>query len=171
MAMHRSMKRAALAALVAFATLTPTWALAAGDVTVALTAHRIVQKDGHEALESADKASPGEVVEYRATYRNDGAERVKQLAATLPIPAGMEYTGAAEPRATLGSLDGTTFAPLPLKRRVKLADGREVEQTVPAAEIRWLRWSIATLEPKAERTVRARVRVTPLNSVALEARH
>jgi uncharacterized repeat protein (TIGR01451 family) len=171
MAMHRSMKRAAFAALVAFAALTPAWALAAGDVTVALSAQRIVQKDGHETLEPADKASPGEVVEYRATYRNDGAARVRQVAATLPIPAGTEYTGAAEPSAALGSLDGTTFAPLPLKRRVKLANGREVEQTVPAAEIRWLRWNIATLEPKAERTVRARVRVTPLTPVALEARH
>ena len=168
--MHRSMKRAALISLVALSALIPALAFAEDAVTVALTAWRIVPKDGREVLEPADKAKPGELVEYRATYRNGSAQRVKQVAATLPIPAGTEYTGIAEPRATLGSLDGRTFAPLPLKRRVKLANGRESEQVVPAAEVRWLRWNLTTLDPIAERAVRARVRVIPVTPVAMEAR-
>lgn len=166
--MHRP-TQLRLALAIAFGVLVaPAVVRAAGDVSVVLTAQRVAVVDGKEILSPAEQASPGDVIEYRAEYKNAGAAAVKQLAATLPVPNGMEYlpkTGAPE----LASLDGRKFEPVPLKRRVRLADGREVLRDVPANEYRWLRWTLGTLAPKQSRTVSARVRVAPL-SMAMNAR-
>lgn len=148
---------------------TPAIVRAAGDVSVVLTAQRVAVVNGKEILGPAEQASPGDVIEYRAEYRNAGASAVKQLAATLPVPNGMEYlpkTGAPQ----LASLDGQNFSPLPLKRRVRLADGTEVLRDVPASEYRALRWTLGTLAPKSSRTVTARVRVAPI-SLAVNTTH
>ena len=136
------------------------------EVQVELTAHRIVKDaQGHEQLASGDHAKPGELIEYRAIYRNDGSAGVRKLVATLPIPQGMEYIAAtAAPTAALASRDGKTFAAMPLKRTVKLSDGRSVVREVPLSEYRALRWTLGELPAKADRTVRARVRVAPLVS-------
>lgn len=165
--MHRLVRRLVGISMVALSLLAPAWASAEGEVTTTLTAHRVTRDHGKESFASADKANPGDVVEYRATYRNAGDRAVRQVAATLPIPAGTAYVpGTASPPPALASLDGRTFAPLPLKRRVRLDDGREVEREVPATEYRWLRWTIPALDPRASRTVRARVRVEPVEVAA-----
>ena len=137
------------------------WAHAAGDVVVTLAAQRVTaDAGGKETLASADQAKPGDVIEYRATYHNAGAANAHELAATLPIPAGSEYIArSASPAPALASLDGRTFSPLPLKRRVHLADGRDVTEEVPASEYRSLRWTLGTLPARGERTVKARVRL------------
>jgi len=159
--MHRPTQLRLAAAVVLGVLLAPAIVRAAGDVSVVLTAQRVAVVDGKEILGPAEQASPGDVIEYRAEYRNAGDAAVKQLAATLPVPHGMEYlprTGAPQ----LASLDGKRFDAVPLKRRVRLADGREVVRDVPPSEYRWLRWSIGTLAPRQARTVTARVRVSPL---------
>jgi hypothetical protein len=93
---------------------------------------------------------------------------VKELAATLPVPRGMEFLPrTAAPEPILASLDGKTFEPVPLQRRVRLANGREVTRDVPAAEYRFLRWSLGTLGARETRTVAARVRVSPLEIAAV----
>lgn len=131
-----------------------------GSVAVELTAQRVTKAQGKEVLVPADQAKPGELLEYRALYRNDGAGDAKGLMATLPIPRGTEYVaGSALPGRVEASLDGRTFAPVPLKRTVKTPDGRTVEQDVPVAEYRALRWPLGVLASRAQRTVSARVRV------------
>lgn len=151
------------AALVGAALLVPLVAFAQGSVTVDLKAHRVAQDArGQETLAPADQAKPGETVEYVATYRNRDAAPAAQVTATLPVPAGMEYLPkSAKPAAVMASLDGQKFAPVPLMRKVRAADGREIEREVPASEYRYLRWSLGTLAGKSERAVRARMRVTP----------
>jgi len=135
---------------------------AAGSVTVELTANRVTKAQGKEVLVPADEAKPGELFEYRARYRNDGASEAKGLMATLPIPRGTQYVaGSALPRRVEASLDGRTFAPVPLKRTVKTPDGRTVVQEVPIAEYRALRWPLGALPSRDQRTVTARVRVEP----------
>ena len=63
---------------------------------------------------------------------------MNKLVATLPIPEGLEYLPkTVRPAPALASLDGKTFAPMPLKRKVRLADGREVEREVAASEYRF----------------------------------
>ena len=148
--------------------LAPAIARASGDVSVVLTAHRVTVVDGKEVLGPAEQATPGDVIEYRAQYRNDGAQAVKQLAATLPIPKGTEFLPrTALPQQLFASTDGKSFAPAPLRRRVTLADGRQVMRDVPLSEYRALRWSLGTLPARQTRTVAARVRVSPLEMAAL----
>jgi len=136
---------------------------AAGSVAVELTAQRVTKAQGKEVLVPADEAKPGELIEYRALYRNDGAGEARGLMATLPIPHGTAYVpGSALPRRVEASLDGRTFAPVPLKRTVKTPDGRTVVQDVPVAEYRALRWPLGALPSRDQRAVSARVRVEPV---------
>jgi uncharacterized repeat protein (TIGR01451 family) len=134
---------------------------AVAGVQVNLTAHRVTSgSNGREVLAPGDKARPGEVVEYQALYTNVSTDGVRQLVATLPIPDGMEYLpSTAVPAQVQASLDGNSFAAVPLRRKVKLADGREVMRDVPTSEYRWLRWTLGSLEGNGQETVRARVRV------------
>ena len=62
-----------------------------GDVVISLVAQKVsVGPDGKETLMVADRAFPGEVVQYDALYRNQGKSPVRELEPTLPIPAGLE---------------------------------------------------------------------------------
>lgn len=169
--MLQHLKRALAFAITAVALCAPAFAFADGDVRVSLTSQRVTLVDGKEVLVSADKARPGDVIEYRAVYQNDGRTAVRELDATLPVPNGLEYLPkTAAPAVVLASTDGRAFAPVPLVRKTRAADGREVVREVPLSEYRALRWSIGTLAAKESRTVRARMRVAPLASVAANER-
>ena len=173
--MHRFV-RLMLAIAIAAAVAPPAFAAGApakpatGSVAVELSANRVTKQQGKEVLVAADEAKPGELIEYRALYRNDGASEAKGLLATLPIPRGTQYVaGSALPRGVQASLDGRTFAAVPLKRTVKTPDGRTVVQEVPVAEYRALRWPLGALPSRDQRTVSARVRVET-TTVAEDAR-
>ena len=162
--MHRPTQARLVVALALGVLLAPAITRASGDVSVVLTAQRVTALGGKEVFGPAEQAHPGDVIEYRAEYRNGGAQPVKQLAATLPVPKGMEYLPrTAAPQSLQASLDGKTFESVPLRRRVRLADGREVVREVPASEYRFLRWTLGTLPSRQAKTVTARVRVSPLS--------
>ncbi|MFN8586648.1 MAG: hypothetical protein U0704_02515 [Candidatus Eisenbacteria bacterium] len=167
--MRAFLKRGLLAVLAAVSSFGPAMAqTGTNPVHVALTAQRVQVVNGHETLVAADQAKPGETLVYRVTCSNDGRETVKSVMATLPIPSGLEYLPrTAAPAVVQASLDGRTFAPVPLVRRTRDANGREVVVEVPASEYRFLRWSVGTLAPKASRTVTARARVAPAQVAAL----
>ena len=165
--MHRTLRILTALAVTVAGLGSCALAFAEGDVTVALTAHRIMVSQGKEARLPAEQAKPGDVIEYRATYTNTGGTAVRDLQATLPVPAGLEYLPkTASPVKLLASLDGKSFAPTPLMRRVKLANGKTELREVPASEYRALRWSVGALGANAARTVVARMRVAPLETVA-----
>lgn len=171
-----------------FATAGPAAAPAlaqAGSVTAELSAWRVVApavaapgKTAEESFERADTARPGDLIEYRARYRNDGPTAVRSLAPIVPIPAGMVYVPAtARPRsvfATTGESGGesggaaASFSSVPLRRKVRQADGSEVLRDVAPVEYRALRWMIGTLQPGQEVVVslRARVAATPGSAAA-----
>jgi len=135
-------------------------------VTNALSVHRVVvDSTGHERLESAATAKPGDLLEYVVEFHNNGQGTVHGLAATLPLPAGTEFVpGSQAPVQPTASLDGSHFDPLPLKRRVTRADGAVAEELVPAREYRFLRWNPADLAANGTLTVSARVMVEPAGS-------
>jgi uncharacterized repeat protein (TIGR01451 family) len=162
--MHPHRIAPAVLALLALALAAPLPAHAEDDVKVSMTAHRVTTTErGVERLVPAAQAKPGETIEYRARYANEGGSTARQLVASLPIPPGMEFLpGTAAPAQVHASLDGRSFAPVPLKRRVRLADGTETEVLVPYREYRALRWTLGDLAAKGEQTVRARMRVTPV---------
>jgi len=130
------------------------------EVRVNLTAKKVVASDGQEALVSADKAKPGEVIQYEAVYKNTGKLPVKNIAATVPIPSGLGFVeGSTKPPAAEASLDGKTFAPLPLTREVKNDAGVLEKQPVPVTEYRALRWVINELPAGESTTVVLRAKV------------
>jgi uncharacterized repeat protein (TIGR01451 family) len=134
---------------------------AADPVTNTLTVHRIVlQGGGHETAEPASTAKPGDLLEYVAEFHNEGTSLARGLSATLPLPGGTEFVaGSQHPAAAQASLDGTTFAPMPLKRVVREADGTSHEELVPAREYRFLRWAAMDLPGSGELSVSARVTI------------
>jgi uncharacterized repeat protein (TIGR01451 family) len=152
-------------ATAAMALVAPLAALADATVQVTLTARHVSGAHGKEVFTAADQARPGDVLEYRTTCRNTTGTAVRQVMAVLPLPAGVEYVpGSATPAAVEASLDGRTFEPVPVMRRVRAADGRSVMREVPASEYRALRWSVGQLGGGAERTVTARARISPLQA-------
>lgn len=139
------------------------------DIESILTSKKVsVGADKKEVLSDAATAKPGELIEYRATYTNKGNAAVSNLTATLPIPANTEYQGAsANPRTGVkASLGDGKFEPIPLKRKVKLPDGKEVERAVPLTEYKSLQWSLGELAAGKSVVVSARVRVTDVTPTA-----
>lgn len=131
------------------------------DVHVALTAKKLTSTSGNKESAEASEARPGDLIEYKAVYQNQGKGNAKHLQATLPIPAAsMEYVPAATTPANVqASLDGKHFDTPPLKRSVTLADGRKEMQAVPASEYRFLRWDIGDLPAGKSTTVAARMKL------------
>jgi len=157
------------AAFAVAATFAPLTAHADAPVRVSLSARHVNVVNGKEVFTPADKARPGDLIEYQVTCRNGSSAAVRQVMATLPLPAGVEYVGSsAAPPSAEASLDGRTFEPMPIVRRTRGADGREVVREVPVSQYRALRWPIGPLGGGAARTVSARARIAPLQAAALE---
>ena len=148
--------KAALAMAVAFTLYLPLQA----ELKSVLVAYKIVMADGVEQRQPADKAKPGDVVEYVAEYQNTDKRPVNNVLAKLPIPSGMEYlpeTGS--PAGIMASTDDVNFAAVPLKRSVRQADGTMAQQLVPYSEYRSLRWNLGEIAGGASKTVKARMKI------------
>lgn len=151
-----------IAALAALFIALPVLAADKGDVAVELTGRKVVKEaNGKETFESAAAAKPGDVIEYRAVYRNNAKKTVTNLLGVIPVPNGTEYIpGSSSPSRIAASLDGKTYAPAPLKRKVKLPSGAEELQDVPVAEYRSIRWELKDLGPGQSVTVSMRVKIS-----------
>jgi uncharacterized repeat protein (TIGR01451 family) len=130
------------------------------NVLVALQAFKVVTTATGTKLVATDAAQPGDTIEYQVTYSNKGATPARDVLATLPVPkGGLAYLpDSAIPAAVQASLDGTTFAPLPLTRSV-MRGGHQVTETVPVSEYRFLRWKLGEIKPGASTTVSSRMRL------------
>jgi uncharacterized repeat protein (TIGR01451 family) len=124
-----------------------------------LAMQRVVKVDGKEVLEPAPTVKPGEVLEYRATFTNVSKESIRQLQAVIPVPANTEFISGSETAGAQASVDGVKYAPQPLKRKIKAANGAEVEETVPSKEYRSLRWNVVELAAGKSVSYVARVKV------------
>lgn len=131
-----------------------------GGVESKLEVNKVVLKDGKEVLEPAGVARPGDVLQYVASYNNKGRAGVTNLEATLPIPTNTELIiDSVKPAGAKASTGGSAFAEIPLKRKVRQANGAEFEQVVPAREYRSLRWYPGALAAGATVSFTARVKV------------
>ena len=158
---HRSALRAACLAA-ALAALHPlAWSQA--NVQAELVAEKLVRTPaGEVSRQPAAAARPGDTVVYTAKYRNSGKDAARALVATVPVPAGMDYQGTQpgdKLAPALASLDGRSFAPVPLTRKVRTPQG-EVVQQVPLAEYRFLRWNLPELAAGATVSVQLAARVS-----------
>ncbi|WP_082548502.1 DUF11 domain-containing protein [Variovorax sp. Root473] len=136
----------------------PSKNVAAKEVAVLLTQHKVVGHPGEERLQDAATIKPGDLIEYRATYTNNTGKSVAGLTATLPIPEGLEYTPrSAKPGAGLAQAatkDGV-FGNEPLER--KLPGGKT--EPVPYSEYRTFRWSLGSLPANGSTAVTVRAKV------------
>ena len=130
------------------------------DLKVNLVAQRVVTDRGKESLVAADKAKPGDVIQYEAVYKNGGAGAARNINAVIPIPMGLALLAdTATPPAKEGSLDGKNFQAFPLTHEVKNAAGTVEKQPVPLAEYRALRWTLSELSAGQSAIVHLRARV------------
>ncbi len=110
-------------------------------VEIKLERRKVVLVDGKETMQDATIVKPGDVLQEVATYTNNSSATVSKLEATLPVPANTELlAGSFKPNTAFASTDDKNFAAIPLKRKLKAANGVEAEQLVPVAAYRYLRW-------------------------------
>lgn len=129
-------------------------------VTAELHAFKVVPGTNGPQLVATTEARPGDTIEYQVTYRNGAATPARDVFATLPVPkGGMTYVaGSAAPTTVMASLDGKQYAPVPLTRTVE-RDGKQITETVPATEYRFLRWQLGELASGGSATVSSRMRL------------
>jgi uncharacterized repeat protein (TIGR01451 family) len=129
-------------------------------VTSSLTAQKVETVAGKVVLTPAEAGKPGDLVEYSGTYRNAGKNPVDKLVATIPVPAGTTFVaGSAEPARAQASTDGARFAPMPLMRSVRAADGSTRQEPVPLADYRFVRWEVGALAAGKDAVVKLRVQI------------
>ena len=137
----------------------------ADPLQIKLVRSKVVLENGREAMQSAVVAKPGDILEETATYSNTSKAALRSLEATLPVPANTELVMASvKPTNAKASTDGKNFSSLPLTRKVRQANGVEVEQPVPLSEYRYLRWYPGELG--AEKSMSFSARFVVANSSA-----
>ncbi len=134
-----------------------------GEVSVSLQQFRVQANGEMPILGVAERVRPGEVIEYRVVYHNVSKQVVRQVVATLPVPADTEWVAdSAKPTAQEASLDGQHFAAMPLRRQITLPSGQIAWREVPLKEYRALRWHLGDLAAGQQILVSARVRLSTL---------
>lgn len=128
-----------------------------------LKVYRIeIDADNNETAVEITEVTPGDLVEYRLTCTNTGANAVTQVLPDMMVPDGMQYLeGTATPalRGASLSLRQKNFQTIPLIRRETLPSGLVVNREVPAEEYRQLQWLVPTLGAGESVTLSARVKV------------
>ncbi len=110
-------------------------------LNIRLERSKVVVVAGKESLQNASTAKPGDVLQDLATYTNKSSQVLRGVEATLPVPPNTELMmNSVTPATARASVDGINFFVMPLKRKVKQANGVEVEQAVALSEYRYLRW-------------------------------
>ena len=140
--------------------------MATAEVVANLTAQKVVMtQGGSQSFQPADKAGPGDVIEYQAVYTNQGKTPVKNMVPTMPIPSGMEYVpGSAKPASAMASLDGKKFEAVPLKRMVTLQNGKQELRDVPYEEYRAIRWNAGDMAAGGSTMVSARAKLSEVSA-------
>lgn len=130
------------------------------NVTVALHTFKVVTTAAGSKLVATEAVEPGDTIEYLVTYSNSGKPVARAVLATLPVPkGGMIYLpDSATPTAAMASVDGATYASMPLTR-VVTRNGKPQIETVPVSEYRFLRWKLGDIAPGASVTVSSRMRL------------
>ncbi len=136
---------------------------------IKLVRTKVTVVGGKEIRESASTARPGDILEDVATYANKSTSILKSLAATLPVPPNTELVLASATPNAQASIDGKEFAAMPLKRKMRRADGTEGEQPVPLSEYRFLRWYVEALRPASSVAFTARFKVSNDATPAISA--
>ncbi len=140
-------------------TVTP----AKNSISVHLEQFKVVKKlKEPETFIDVAAVKPGDLIEYRATYKNNDKSAVKGMVATIPIPIGTDFIPKSI-RPENSAAEATTktgiYAAIPLMHPVRQSDGKIRSEPVPATDYRAIRWNLGQLAAGASTTVIVRVQV------------
>lgn len=134
---------------------------AQGSLHAKLVVQQLRMQGSAAVLAPAGQAQPGQVLHYAATYSNEGAQAIKKLQVTLPIPQGTAFDpqGALQDKPQQASLDGVHFAAYPILVSARDKAGKLQSSPAKPEQYRALRWSIPDLAARGHQSVRMDVQV------------
>ena len=124
-------------------------AYAKGPVTGEIQAYIVTKdSDGSELVLPAEETVPGQVMEFRIVFTNNGDSNVSGIKVVDPIPNNTRFIGdshSADVQALFEvSIDGgESFEPEPVKRLETQADGSQKEVIIPPEQYTHVRWVAA----------------------------
>ena len=103
--------------------------------------------DGAEVVRPAAVAEPGELMEYRLTFVNNGDAAVGGLQIVDPVPENTTFVGGSASTDVSASFEvsidgGRSFEREPVTRVETQADGSQKEVVVPPSRYTHLRWAV-----------------------------
>lgn len=130
----------------------------AAAVTSKITAALVsVDVNGQETLVPVNantRLQSGNVLEYHVYFTNTNKDRVRKMTVTVGIPEQVELLRVVSPEFPLGSVDGNTFARMPLQGMI---DGQR--QEIPLKFYKGVRWDIEGLGLNETTVVKYRAKV------------
>lgn len=130
-----------------------------------MDSYLVTSKDGKEVVEEAEQASPGDIVEYRLTYTNNGDQPLSGLIITGPIPANtvyLENSAATQVNAdfTVSIDNGDSFQAEPITKTITGDNGQSKNVEVSPSDYTQVRWQPkGSLQPDQVQQYRYRVTV------------
>ncbi|MEQ3636311.1 hypothetical protein [Alcanivorax sp.] len=130
-----------------------------------MDSYLVTHKDGKEVVEEATEASPGDIVEYRLTYTNNGDQPLSGLVITGPIPTNTVYlkgSAATQVNAdfTVSIDNGDSFQAEPITKIVTGENGQAKNVEVSPSDYTQVRWQPkGSLQPDQVQEYRYRVTV------------
>jgi uncharacterized repeat protein (TIGR01451 family) len=128
----------------------------------------LVTKDaaGAEVLKKTDAAYPGDIVEYRTTYRNAGDSALSGLVVQIPVPPNTTYVAGSAASLVVHDLlisidGGATWDEEPVKRMRQGEDGEKKEIIIGPEEYTHIRWvPKRAIQPGEVQVFRCRVKIS-----------
>lgn len=121
--------------------------------------------EGAEQFAKAETAQPGNVIEYRLAYRNEGDSAIYDITVTGPIPNDTQYLAASakadiEHELKVSVDGGATWDNVPVLRTRELEDGSTVEVVIPPEQYTQIRWyTKGRLSEEAQQNFSYRVKI------------
>jgi len=131
-------------------------------IVVKLTVNAVAEDSrGMEHLVPVEYARPGDVLVYRAEYRNAGNAPARDVVGSLPLPRGMvEYLALRGDTAVAwASVDGGTLQAVPVRRLEIDASGQRSEREIPPARYHKLAWRLGDVPVGGSAVATAHVRL------------
>lgn len=106
-----------------------------------------IDDNGAEVSEVATVAEPGEIMEYRLTFVNNGDSSVSGLKVVDPIPENTTFVSDSARTEVTSSFEvsidgGESFESEPVTRIETQADGSQKEVVIPPAQYTHIRWAV-----------------------------
>lgn len=118
----------------------------------------VVDEEGNESFTEASEVKPGQVIEYRMFFQNQGEDAIRQWKPIGPVPLHTKYVADSantDVRAELRvSVDGgANYEAEPVKRTRTLPDGTVEEYIIPPESYTHISWEVKERLSKDETEV------------------